>query len=134
MAEYFPIVFVGGIIGIFSAGFIIAYATMKNKKEAIGFDRYMSDTEITKRLLSYAKPYIKNFVFVLLTMAFSISYDIFAPIIISNIESLVKDSFQLTELYRWVLLYGSILLVSLVCTYVQSIITIIHLCHKNTRP
>lgn len=107
---------------MFSIGFIVAFATMKNKKEAIGFNRYMSDGVITKRLLGYAKPYWKNFVLVLFTMIFSISYDIFAPIIISNIENTVKSEFELSALYSQGVLYISILVVSLVCSYIQSII------------
>ncbi len=122
MYEYFPLLIVGGIIGVFSICFIVAFATMKNKKEAIGFDRFMSDSEIVKRLLRYARPHIGSFVFVLITMAFSISYDIAAPIIISNIENIVKSDFELPVLYTYVAIYGSILAVSLICTYIQSIV------------
>ncbi len=122
MYKYFPLLLVGGIIGVFSVIFIIAFATMKNKKEAIGFERYMSDTEIVKRLLAYAKPHTGSFAFVLFTMLFSISYDIAAPIIVSRIEALVEGEFALDSLYRYVALYGSILIVSLACTYIQSIV------------
>ena len=122
MYEYFPLLFVGGVIGVFSICFIIAFAAMKNKKEAIGFERYLADGEINKRLLRYARPHIGSFAFVLLTMAFSISYDIAAPIIVSNIENIVKANFELPVLYTWVAIYGSILVVSLVCTYIQSIV------------
>ena len=45
--------------------FIIAYLTIRKQKEAIGFDRNMKDSEITRRLLHYAKPYWKNFAAVL---------------------------------------------------------------------
>lgn len=48
MREYFPLLVAGAIVGLFSAAFIIAYALMKNKKEAIGFDRTLKDTEIMK--------------------------------------------------------------------------------------
>ena len=43
MREYFPLLVAGAIVGLFSAAFIIAYALMKNKKEAIGFDRTLKD-------------------------------------------------------------------------------------------
>ena len=37
----YPLLVLGGIIGIFSIIFIVAYATMNNKLDAIGFDRHM---------------------------------------------------------------------------------------------
>ena len=93
MYEYFPLLVVGGIIGVLTVCFTVAFATMKNKKEAIGFDRYMSDGEIVKRLLAYARPHVGSFVFVLVTMVFSIAYDIISPVIISDIEGIVKSDF-----------------------------------------
>ena len=35
MREYLPILIAGAIIGVFAVIFIVAYATVKNKKEAI---------------------------------------------------------------------------------------------------
>ena len=120
--EYFPLLIVGAIIGTFSIIFILAYALMKNKKEAVGFDRNIPDKEIVKRLLKYAKPYWKNFLLVLLVMLFSISYDIIAPILIGDIQGLVKTDFALPDLFVRVGIYASILLISLVATYTQSIV------------
>ena len=57
MREYLPLLIVGGIIGAFTGIFIIAYAMVRNKKEAMGFERNMDDSEIIRRLLAYAKPY-----------------------------------------------------------------------------
>ena len=54
MREYLPLLIVGAIIGVFSVGFIVAFVTMKDKKEAIGFDRHIPDKEIISRLLAYA--------------------------------------------------------------------------------
>lgn len=122
MHEYYPLLIAGAIIGVFSGTFILAYVLMKNKKEAIGFDRTIKDSEIIKRLLAYAKPYWKSFAFVLLLMLFSISYDIISPILIGNIEELIKSDFELSALFIRVGVYASILIVSLVCTYVQAII------------
>ena len=123
MYEYFPLLFVGGIVGVITLIFVLAYAMMKDKKQAIGFDRNMKDSEITKRLLVYAKPYWKNFAFVLCIMLFSISYDIVAPILMGHIVKVIqKDSFAMSELLTLVIVYASILIVSLVCTYVQSIV------------
>ena len=72
MREYLPLLIVGAIIGTFAVAFIVAFVTMKNKKEAIGFDRNMPDSEIVRRLLQYAKPYWKEFVLVFFVMAMSI--------------------------------------------------------------
>ena len=63
MYEFYPILIVGAVIGVFATIFIVAFATMKDKKEAIGFDRNMKDSEIMKRLLKYAKPYTASFIF-----------------------------------------------------------------------
>lgn len=122
MREYFPLILVGAIIGVFSVIFIIAYVTMKDKKAAIGFDRHLSDGEIIKRLLRYARPYTGRFVFVGVTMLFSISYDIISPLIVGRIEEMVKEDFELSALFSYVAVYASILVVSLICTYIQAIV------------
>ena len=122
MYEYLPLLIVGAIIGTFAVAFMVAYATMKNKKEAIGFDRNMADSEIVRRLLQYAKPYWKEFILVFVVMLLSIAHDILAPLIIGALEEMVKGKFELSRLFAMVAVYGGILLVSLVCTYVQAII------------
>ena len=50
-----PLIYVGGILGVFTTIFLIAFICMKDKKEAFGFDRNMKDSDITKRLFSYGK-------------------------------------------------------------------------------
>lgn len=122
MREYLPLMIAGGIIGVFSIIFIAAYVVMKKKKAAISFDRHMSDREIMARLLRYAKPYWRKFLVVLGLMVIAIAYDLISPLIIGNIEELVKASFELGALFRMVLLYVGVLLVSLVCVYVQTMI------------
>ncbi len=124
MHEFYPILIVGAIIGLFAAVFILAYATMKDKKEAIGFDRHMSDREIVRRLLVYAKPYTGQFVLVLFLMLFSIVHEILSPLIIGDLISTIgsAEGFTLTYLYRSIIAYAAILTVSLISTYVQSII------------
>ena len=72
MYEYFPLLVVGAIIGVFSSIFLLAYAFMKNKKEAIGFDRNMKDGEIIKRLMVYARPHVGSFIFAGVVMLFSV--------------------------------------------------------------
>ncbi len=123
MTEYYPLLIIGAIIGTFCAVSFIAYSTIKNKKESIGFDRNMKDGEIIRRLAVYAKPYTKSFIFVGVTMLFSIAYDIIAPLMIGSIEEMVKENgFAVSALVTRVLIYGSILALSMLCTYWQMII------------
>ena len=119
---YYPLIIMGGIIGTFAIIFILAYALIKNKKETIGFDRNIPDKEIVKRLLAYAKPYWKGFVCVLALMLFSISYDTIGPLLIGKIQGMIKVDFQLKKLFLVIALYASLLIVAMVCSYVQAII------------
>jgi len=122
MHEYFPILIVGAIIGAFALAFIIAYAAIKDKKESIGFDRNMKDSEIIRRLMAYAKPYWKNFILVLVIMVFSIVYDIVSPLLIGHIQGTIKADFELSYLFTLVAGYAGILIVSLICNYCQTLI------------
>jgi len=122
MREYLPVLIVGAIIGVFTVIFTVVYALEKNKKETMGFERHMSDGEIIRRLLVYAKPYWKDFALTLVIMLFSIVYDLVSPLLVGDIQALVKGNFELEQLYVRVAVYGGILLVSLVCTYLQAMI------------
>ena len=120
--QYYPLIIMGAILGVFALVFIIAYVLIKDKKESMGFERNISDKEIVKRLLAYAKPHWKGFAFVLALMLFSISYDIIAPLLIGRIQGMIKEEFQLTSLFALIALYAGILIITLVCSYFQSII------------
>ena len=122
MKELYPLLILGAIIGAFSLIFIVAFALMKNKKEAIGFDRNIKDGEIIKRLLKYAKPYWRSFVAVGFIMLFSISYEIISPLLVGKIEKILTAQFEMAKLLSYVAVYAGILIVSLISTYVQSII------------
>lgn len=122
MHEYLPLLIVGAVIGTLSAIFIMAYALMKDKKEAIGFDRNISDGELIKRLLKYAKPHIGSFILVGLLMVFAISYEIVSPLIIANIEKMLSAKFEMPALLISVAVYASVLVASLACSYFQAII------------
>ena len=123
MREYLPILIIGGIIGALSLVILIAFISMKDKKEAIGFDRHMKDSELIRRLLRYARPHWRSFVVVLLLTVASIVYDIVSPLVIGNLtESIENESFTLPYLYTSVALYASILVVSMICTYIQAIV------------
>ena len=124
LREIYPLLVLGGIIGVFSIIFIVAYATMKNKKEAIGFERHMKDSEIIVRLLRYAKPYIPHFIIVGIIMLVSIAYNIISPIIMGDIVGMIEieGGIDMQLLFGKIIVYASILIVSLVATYLQSII------------
>lgn len=122
MAEFYPLLVVGAVVGTFTLIFVVAYALMKNKKESIGFDRHMKDGEIVKRLLKYARPHWASFLLALVIMLLSVSYDIIAPIIVGDIEELVVGDFELNDLFIKVAAYAVILVISMLCTYFQAII------------
>lgn len=122
MREYYPILLTAALISLFALIFVLAYILMKDKKAAIGFDRNMKDGEIIKRLLVYAKPYWRSFVLVFAVLLFSVAYDIISPLLIGRAEELVKDDFAMNELLRIVLLYAIVLVISLICTYVQAMV------------
>lgn len=120
--EIYPLLILGAIIGLFSVIFVVAYATMKNKKEAIGFDRHMKDSEILIRLIRYAKPYLPQFILVGFIMLVSIAYDILSPLLIGKIEEILSSGFEMSELFSYIIVYASILILSLLATYLQSLI------------
>ena len=122
MREFLPILIVGAIIGVFTILFLVIYALEKNKKETMGFDRHMKDGQIVKRLLGYAKPYVKHFVLVFFIMLFSIVYDLVSPLIIGELIETVQGEFELRYLFTMVGIYAGILIVSLICTYLQAMI------------
>ena len=122
MGEYLPILIVGAIIGAFSIVFLLAYAALRKVRDESDKERKMSDGEIVRRLLRYARPYWKSFVLVFFVMLFSIVYDLVSPLIIGRIQGLIKNDFELSQLYAMVGLYAGILVVSMVCTYFQAMI------------
>ena len=122
MREYLPLLILGAIIGTFTVIFLLAYALEKNKKESMGFERNMADREIVRRLVQYAAPYKGSFVLVLIIMLVSIVYDLVSPLLIGHIVKVVQADFDLQYLLTIVLAYAGILVVSLVCTFLQAMI------------
>ena len=122
--EYLPVLIVGAIIGTFALVFIFAYLALRRRKEeGEDNDRHMKDGEIIRRLLGYAKPYWKSFIAVFFVMLFSICYDVLSPLLISHIQDTIKvPGFSLQYLYTVVGVYAGILVVSLICTYLQAMI------------
>ena len=122
--EFLPVLIVGGIIGTFSIVFLIAWAALrKSKLGNEDNDRHMKDGEIVKRLLGYARPYWKSFIAVFFVMVLSIGFDVCSPLLISHIQEIIKvENFSLNYLYMMVALYAGILVISLICTYLQAMI------------
>ncbi|MEE0497632.1 MAG: ABC transporter ATP-binding protein [Gemmiger sp.] len=122
MTELNPLVLVGAVIGAVTALLVLAYALVKDKKETMGFERTMADSEILRRLAGYAKPYRAKFVIVLFLMLFSIAYDIVSPLIVGALEELVSGDFALSQLYIGVAVYAGVLVFSMASTYLQAVI------------
>ena len=122
MADYLPVLLVGAVIGVFTLAFLIAYARLRKNTSAEDNRRTMPDKVIVKRLLGYAKPYWKQFVLVLVIMVLSIVYDLISPTLIGGMEELIKGEFRYKDLLIKVILYASILVLSMVCMYIQTVI------------
>ena len=122
MDKYLPILIVGAIIGIFTIAFLIAYIRMKNDKNYKEYERHMSDSQLVKRLLGYGKPYLAQFILVFIIMIISIAYDILSPVLIGNIQDMIKLDFPLKKLLLMVGAYAGVLVISMVSMYLQTMI------------
>ncbi|MBP5256216.1 MAG: ABC transporter ATP-binding protein, partial [Clostridia bacterium] len=122
MKNVLPLLIAGAIIGTFTVICVVLYILDKRKKDDPDGDRRMKDRDIIKRLIVYAKPYRGSFVLVFVIMLISIAYDVISPLLIGKIEETIKQGFELPELYRFLAVYAGLLIVSLVCTYYESII------------
>ena len=122
MANVNPLLLVGAVIGVVTALLVFAYASVKDKKGSMGFERNMADGEIVRRLVQYAKPYGGKFIIVGFLVLFSISYDIASPLIVGYIEELVVGDFTLDHLFAAVAVYAGVLVFSMLSTYFQAVI------------
>ncbi len=121
MREYLPLLIIGAIVGVFSLLFVAGYIILRRKK-LTGYDRNMKDSQIIRRLFGYAKPYRKQFILAFFVMLLSVGYDLLSPLLVGRIEALVAGKFALSSLFSIVAVYAGILLVSVICTYVQAMI------------
>ena len=123
MYKYFPLLLIGAIISVFTTAFIIAFALMKDKKEAIGFDRNMKDGEILKRLMPYVARQKKRFILALALVLVSTVYSIAAPALLGRAIDTIqaKNGFEMRTL-GWIIAAQVILLIlSLIANYLQAI-------------
>ena len=121
MGEYLPILIIGGVLGVLCLFFVIAYIMLRRaapEKQR----RHMSDREILRRLLIYAKPHKGKFLLAGFVMLVSIVYDLVSPLIVGHIEKTVSGDFQLSYLFSVVAVYAGILIVSLICNYIQAML------------
>ena len=121
MHEYLPILIVGATIGLFSVLFVVAYLILK-KTKLTGYNRHMSDGEIVLRLLQYAKPYWKQFLLAFFFMLLAIAYSLISPLLVGHIQEVVSGEFTLSYLFTVVAVYCSILVVSMIGTYLQAMV------------
>ena len=123
MHNYLPILIMGSIIGTFALVFLMAYiALKKHPAKDDDLERTMTDGEIVRRLCAYGKPYWKQFVLAFLAMAVSVVYDILSPLLIGHVQDIIKTDFELSHLHKVVAVYASVLIVSMICTYIQAMI------------
>ena len=122
MADLFPIIIVGATIGVLSLVFAVAYFYVRSKKTVDDYERKMTDGELIRRLLGYAKPYVKEFIAVFLVMLLSIVYDLLSPVLVGDIIELIKTDFLFNDLLIQVIVYATILIVSMVSMYIQTMI------------
>ena len=122
MANVNPLLLVGAVIGVVTALLVFAYASVKDKKGSMGFERNMADGDNVRRLIQYAKPYGGKFIIVGFLVLFSISYDIASPLIVGYIEELVVGDFTLDHLFASVAVYAGVLVFSMLSTYFQAVI------------
>ena len=122
MPKFWPLLFAGALVGVFTIAFFIAWLKIRKEKAAISFDRNVPDSEIIRRLMVYAKPHWKSFLLVLVIMILSISYELISPLLVGKIESMVANDFIMSDLLIAVAVYAGVLVLSVVSTYFQSII------------
>ena len=121
MHEDLPLLIVGATIGVFSVLFVVAWMVLKRTKLR-DFDRHMSDGEIIRRLLRYAKPHWKSFLLAFFFMLLAILHSLISPLLVGHIQQIVSGKFELSYLYRVVIVYCAVLLVSVICTYLQAMV------------
>ena len=123
LREFLPIVIVASLIGSFTVAFIMAWlALRKRTDDGDDRERKISDKELFVRLLHYVKPHWKSFIAVFVIMIISACYDVISPLLMSWVLELIAGEFELKELFTLVATYASILIVSLICTYLQALL------------
>lgn len=83
----------------------------------------MKDMDITKRLLSYAKPFIFKYMIVFLLMAIQVSIALLEPFILGkSIDVIASDSFKYIELLNYLMMFLAVIVFGSIFNYAQTII------------
>lgn len=122
MNKYLPVIIVGAVIGVFASILLFAYLVAKDKTVENEYNRKMKDSVLIKRLLRYVKPYRKSFILALVLMGLSVTYSILSPVLVADVEELVKTDFNLNGLFVRVGVYATIIIVSMVATYFEAVV------------
>ena len=123
MSNYYPILFVGALVGLITVVLSVVYFTVKDKKQDFGFDRNMKDSEILKRLWPYVMRRKKLFILALTLVLLSTVYSIGSPALLGKaIETVSGDEgFELSTLAWIVVAQIALLIVTLIANYFQAI-------------
>ncbi len=121
MGEYSPLLILGAVMGLVTLCSLVTYGIFKQHKPK-DLDRHMSDWELLRRLLGYAKKWWYMFPLALIVMLVSVAHDVISPLLVGRIQELLTGKFQLAQLYSIVIVYVSVLVVSMICTYLQALI------------
>ncbi len=83
----------------------------------------MKDSEITKRLLVYAKPFITQFISVFILMILTVVFALAGPYLIGrSIDVINSNNIDLQELYTILSIFGLSIILGSVANYAQTII------------
>ena len=121
MNEYLPMLILGGFLGLVTLIAVVAYIVYK-KTQGKEYERNMTDMAIIRRLLRYVKGYWGYLALALVIMLVSVGHDVISPLLVGHIEETLAGDFELSYLFSVVGVYVGVLLVSLLCTYLQALI------------
>ena len=117
-----PIAILLLVCGFLTVAFSLAYLLVKDKKTSMGFERNLKDRDIIKRLLRYARPYVKYFVLVLVLLLLSVAYEIISPLIMGRTEQMITEGFEMRDLLLIVALSAGLLVLSMLARYYQAVV------------
>lgn len=117
-----PLIILGVTVAVLAVVFSVSYLLVKDKKSQMGFERNMKDSKIARRLLRYARPYLKSFILVGFFMLVSIGYEISSPLFLGAAEGMIKDHSPYWQLLVIVIVSAAVLVVSMVARYYEAVV------------
>lgn len=124
MNEFAPLLIFTSAVLLFSIVLLLYHWKTKNEIDPLEEEirHSMKTGTILKRVLRYGKSYRKSYIGIFAIILVSILYDTFSPIMIGEIEELIKSDFELSELIARIIVFASILLVSMIALYFQGVL------------